>query len=343
MPMPDFTQERLRDALRAAQLYYLQDLTMGAIAHEMHVSRSSVSRLISLARETGLVEINVHSPHEARSQLEERFADRFGVRVHVVPTPERITEVERLERTALSAARILASVIDSNMTIGVAWGATLSAVTRHLPAKTTFNTQVVQMNGAANVRTSGIPYAGEILARFGDAFGASVHPFPVPAIFDDPATKAAMWRERSVRRVLDLQAGANLFVFGLGSPHADVPSHVYSGGYFDADTLAGIDAAGIVGDCATSFYRVDGSTDGINLNDRSSGPGLKKVRRIPHRFCVVSSLSKAQSLRGALAAGIITELVVEEALCRRVLESAGAEPDAGRVRAVSAARGGAPV
>jgi DNA-binding transcriptional regulator LsrR (DeoR family) len=34
----------------------------------------------------------------------------------------------------------------------------------------------------------------------------------------------------------------------------------------------------------------------------------------------VSSLSKIDALRGALAAGLITELVVEEALARRIVE-----------------------
>ena len=45
------------DALRAAHLYYMQDLTMDAIAYELHTSRSSVSRLLSHARASGLVEI----------------------------------------------------------------------------------------------------------------------------------------------------------------------------------------------------------------------------------------------------------------------------------------------
>ncbi|KAA9144210.1 MarR family transcriptional regulator, partial [Microbacterium lushaniae] len=70
---------RPQDALRAAQLYYLQDLTMEAIASEMHVSRSSVSRLLSYARDSGLVTISIHSPHDARNQLESRVADRFGI------------------------------------------------------------------------------------------------------------------------------------------------------------------------------------------------------------------------------------------------------------------------
>ncbi|KJL36508.1 MULTISPECIES: sugar-binding transcriptional regulator [Microbacterium] len=314
----DANATRSRDALRAAQLYYLQDRNMDAIANEMKISRSSISRLLAYARESGLVEITVHSPQEAASHLTQRLGERYGVTVHVVPTRPRVTEAERLERTAMSAARILAMMADSNMVIGAAWGATLSAIARNLPRKALHNSHVVQMNGAANVETSGIGYAGEILDRFGRAFDARVHYFPVPALFDDPMTKQAMWRERSVRSVLDVQARVGLFVFGLGSPKADVPSHVYAGGYFTADDMHTLARYDVVGDCATVFYRGDGTPDGIPLNGRSSGPDFEAVKRIPHRLCVVSSESKLDALRGALRAGIITDLVVEETVARRL-------------------------
>lgn len=316
-------------ALRAARAYYERGETMEAIARELHVSRSSVSRLIAHARDTGLVEITVHAPDAAKTTLEQEIGDRYGVRAHVVSAPPRVGELERLDVTAQAAARVLAGLVDSGMTIGVAWGATITALARHLTPRRTTETRIVQMNGAANVRTTGIPYAGEILAAFGDAFSASVQPFPVPAIFDDPETKRLMWKERSIRTVRAQQEATNLFVFGLGSPRADVPSHVYTGDYFDRDTLMSIARAGIVGDCATRFYRADGSTDGIALNDRSSGPDLDVVRSIPRRLCVVSGLSKAASLRGALRARLITDLVVEESLCRRLLTD---EDDAVRAR-----------
>jgi len=48
------------------------------------------------------------------------------------------------------------------------------------------------------------------------------------------------------------------------------------------------------------------------------------IRRIPRRLCAVSSPSKLAALRGALAAGLITELVVEETLARRLLELSSA-------------------
>lgn len=315
------SEARTRDALRAAQLYYVQERTMDQIAAEMSLSRSSVSRLLSHARDIGLVEITVHSPQEANSVVARRLAERFGVTAHVVSAPARVSDAERLERTARTAAHVLASTLDPDASIGIAWGATVSAIARHLPTRRLHDSQIVQMNGAANESTSGLSYSGAILERFGQAFGTDVQQFPVPALFDDPLTKQLLWRERSIRRVLDAQSRVQVLVFGLGSPQADVPSHVYSGGYLTGQDLRSLLRDGVVGDCATVFYRLDGSADGIELNARSSGPSLEAIRRIPRRLCTVSSLSKLDALRGALAAGLVTELVVEEAVARRLVES----------------------
>jgi len=61
---------RMRDALKAAQMYYLQDMTMEAIGSELRVSRSSVSRLLSMARTSGIVDIRVTSPDDAPRRVE---------------------------------------------------------------------------------------------------------------------------------------------------------------------------------------------------------------------------------------------------------------------------------
>ncbi|MEO6309067.1 MAG: sugar-binding domain-containing protein [Leifsonia sp.] len=311
--------DRTRDALTAAHLYYMQDLTMDAIARELHTSRSSISRLLSHARASGLVDIQIHSPLDAPSRLEKAILDRFQVAAHVVPVPDHVSDVDRLERVALSVARILGQYFDSNMTMGVAWGSTVSAVSRHLTPKQTHNSQIVQLNGAGNMRTTGIGYASEILRRFGEAFGAHVQQFPVPAFFDEPATKHALWRERSVSRLLDIQAHMDVALFGLGSTFSEVPSHVYAGGYLDQSDYDSLNASGAVGDVATVFFRADGSFDGIPLNERTTGPEFAVLRRTPRRICVVSGISKLASLRGALAADLITDLFVDEGTARALI------------------------
>jgi len=312
---------KTRDALTAAQLYYLQDIGMSEIADELGTSRSSVSRLLSHAREIGLVEIAVRSPLALPRQLEGEIHRLFGIVAHVVPVPDDVNDVDRLERVAVSAARILGTFFDSNMSMGVAWGSTMSAVSRHLVPRGTQNSRIVQLNGAANPRTSGILYSSEILERYGSAYGAQVHQFAVPAFFDDPATKAALWRERSVARVVDMQSSLDIAVFGLGSPFSGVPSHVYIGGYLDRDDFRALSESHVVGDVATVFYREDGSDDGIALNARSSGPDLDTLRRITRRVTVVAGATKLASLRGALAAGIITDLVLDSGTARRLVDS----------------------
>lgn len=317
-PSPD--ERRTQSALRAAQMYYMQDLTMDAIARDLAVSRSSVSRLLAHARDTGLVEIKVSSPLDHGSALEQQILERFGVTAYVVPMPETISDVDRLERVAMTAARLLGNWMDSNMSLGVAWGSTLSAVSRHLIRKDVHNSVIVQMNGAGNTRTTGIDYASEILQRFGDAYSAQIQQFPVPAFFDDPAVRTGLWKERSVHRVLDIHSRMDIAVFGLGSPFAEIPSHVYIGGYLDSEDYQSLSEDHVVGDVATVFFRRDGSSTDIKLNARASGPDLRRLRRVPRRVCVVSGVQKLASLQGAVAAQLITDLVLDEALAKRMLD-----------------------
>lgn len=313
---------RTTAALTAAKLYYLQDMTMDAIAGELSTSRSSVSRLLSHARETGLVDIRINSPFERVGRIEDHLRERLRINAHIVPMPSTVNDVERLERVALTAGRLLSQFIESNMVVGVAWGSTISMVSRSLVQKDVHSSTFVQLNGAGNTQTSGLEYSSDILQRFGAAFGARVEQFPVPAFFDNPATREAMWRERSTRRVLAFQSTMDIAVFGLGSPQAEVPSRVYVGGYLSRDDYRSLREDGAIGDVATVFFRADGSWKDIRLNARSTGPGLDRLRRVPRRICVVSGAAKLGSLRAAIAAGIVTDVVLDESLARLLVDAA---------------------
>lgn len=308
-------------------MYYLQDQTMDAIARELRTSRSTVSRLLSTARDSGLVQIQIKTPSDRAPELERVIRKRYQVEVHVVPVSDMLSEVEVLDRVSMQAARTIGPLVDSNAVIGVAWGSTVSTVSRHLTRKTTHGSTIVQLNGAGNTQTSGITYASEIVRRFGTAYGAKVEQFPVPAFFDHAATKNMMWQERSVRRILDLQERMTIAIFGVGSMDAEIPSHVYSGGYLDTTDLDALEASGVAGDVATVFFRSDGSDDGIVLNSRSSGPDLETLRKVRRRICVVSGPKKITGLCGALAAGLVTDLILDESTARELVELSSPSSD----------------
>jgi deoxyribonucleoside regulator len=311
--------QRLEDALRAVRLYYLQDVTMDAIAAELHTSRSTVSRLLTYAREKGLVEFQVNNPSEASPQLERDVSTHFGIRTHVVPGNKDASELETLENVAKYAARIFNSLFGSDMVLGVAWGTTVTAVSRHLVPKPTRNSRIVQLNGAGNNHSSGIEYASEILGRFGRAFDAPVDQFPVPTFFDSPATKRALWKERSIQRVLALQQRADVAIFGIGALGGQVPSHVYRGGYLEPSERKALVATGAVGDVATVFVRQDGSYRDIPLNARSSGLGLDQLARVRTKLCVAVGAHRVPGLHGAIAAGLVSHLVIDEKTAANLL------------------------
>lgn len=308
------------ETFRAATMYYLQDETMDVVARTLGVSRSTVSRMIKSARETGMVRITLRPPSRTGASVGHRLSAAFGIKAHVVPVRQSASEVHRLEQVAMVAARLVSEWFTSGMVLGVAWGTTLSAIARHLTPTPTRGSAVVQLNGSANTFSSGVNYGTDLVSAVAAAFDARTHHFPVPAFFDYADTKRAMWRERSIRRVLDVQRQASMALFGVGSLTAEVPSHVYSSGYLTEAEMAGLHTGGVVGDVCTNFLRADGSYRDIAINARASGPSPRALRNIRRRVCVVAGDRKVPALLGALRARVATDLIIDETTAARLLE-----------------------
>ena len=292
---------------------------METIAHHLGVSRSSISRLLAHAREIGLVRISVAAAPGTRGTLAGQIHDIFGVRTSVVPVRDVDTEVNRLHNVAMVGAERLVELMEPGAVLGIAWGNTTAEVTRSLPHVTFQGSTVVQLNGAANASQSGLPYADAIISQAAEAFGSRMVHFPVPAFFDYADTKQALWRERSIQNVLHTIDSATVALFGVGALAANLPSHVYAGGFLEPQELNAAKDDGVVGDVCTVLIREDGSTN-MELNQRASGPAPKTLQRIPRRLCVVSGASKALPLLGALRAGAATDLVLDDGAARALLE-----------------------
>lgn len=302
--------ESTRELHRVAHLYYIQSMTMDAIARDLSTSRSTVSRMLERARQVGIVTIEVNPPTDQDPHLHRTLTRKFGITTHLVPIPRHLNDLDTHERVCAAAASLLPRYFTSGQSLGIAWGSTTNTISRHLGNHRLVRSRVVQLNGSGS--PVGGDFASDILQRFGTAFGAEVQLFPVPAFFDNPEAKKIMWQERSVRRVLEQHAQLDVALFGIGSPRSEVPSKLYRAEYLDRSDAEALIQSGSVGDIATVFFRADGSSNDIPLNARSTGPSHAVLRRVPRRICVVSGKSRLLALRGALAAGLVTDLVIDE-------------------------------
>lgn len=315
--------ERDRDdmMLQAASMYYLQDETMETIARRFEVSRSTVSRLIHQARATGLVRITVAPQRDTGSSDQSYLAENHDVHAHIVSVHAASSDVQRLEQVARVAGRLVSGWMEPGTVLGLAWGTTISAVVGHFSAHSVPASTVVQLNGAGNPRSSGIPYAGAILSCAGEAFGSEVVHFPVPTFFDFAETKQAMWRERSVRSVLAVQERTNIAVFGVGAFTGAVGSHVYAGDYLSDEEIAQLRRDGVVGDICTVLLRADGSWADLDINRRSSGPTPQDLQTFQRRVAVAAGIAKVPPLVGAVRSGAVTDLVADEYTVHALVEA----------------------
>lgn len=72
-------QAKLRRLAHVARRYYLEDWKQSDIAAELGVSRPLISRMLSEARELGVVEITIHDPGERTSALLTRLESRTSL------------------------------------------------------------------------------------------------------------------------------------------------------------------------------------------------------------------------------------------------------------------------
>ncbi|MBX3141192.1 MAG: helix-turn-helix domain-containing protein [Trueperaceae bacterium] len=302
--------EAFDDALRVARMYYLLGLTTTEIAKQIGLPRPTVSRLLSWAKESGLVEFRINDHRERQLSIETKLEDMFHLAdVKVVPCPPDQRVEERQRSVAAFTAHYLNGLVKAGSTISLAWGATISLLAKSLIPKPLPGVTIVQLNGSGNSGL-GTEFAAEIISTFAQNYTAAAHLLPIPAYFDDPNTKEAMFRERSIRRIRTIAETAQILLFSIGVPDAD--SYVYRAGYVENREFIALRNQGVVGDIGTVFFRVDGSYKDIEMNLRSSGPELATLADHQHAICLVAGEKKLPGLLGALRGGFLNTLIIDQ-------------------------------
>lgn len=304
--------------IEVAHLYWREHAKIDDIARRLHLSRSTVSRILSDARDRGVVTFEINDPSAPR-RLEQAFTERFGVRASIVRTDPGTGAGVRLDLVARAAVPALTEQLTSEMTLTVAWGTTIDAVSRRLVPEPITALRIVQYNGSGNLLTTGVDYSIQILERFADAYAGTIHLLPFPAFFDSVVARRAVWEERSVKRVLHMRNHANALITSIGTLTSSHPGHLYRAGYLNHREAGELHREGVVGDLGGRFFRADGSSDGIAYNDRATGMTFTELRGIPTRLVVIADPSKASALHAVLRAGLATHLVIDDLSAERTL------------------------
>ncbi|WP_246683833.1 sugar-binding transcriptional regulator [Labrys sp. KNU-23] len=303
--------------IQVAKRYYELDMTMGDLAKELNLTRWQASRLLTEAREAGIVRIEI-VPRAPRSpDIESRLQRRWNLKeAVVVPNNGEEDEGLLLDAVAQAAARMLAGLGKVPL-IGVSWGRTMSAVAHRLPPFWNEGVEVVLLNGAMNIRSPSIRTnnTAELFARSANGTATLL---PVPAILGHAATRVALEQDPTIASVLELARKAPVICFGMGTISPDSVL-VQSGFVTEAETAA-LKAKGAVGDILSRYVDAQGNIVDADIDARTIGLDLRFCRERKFSIGVAAGKSKQAITLACLRAGYLNVLVTDEQTARFLLD-----------------------
>ena len=222
---------RLEQAARAAWLAHVGGLTQDEIARNMGISRQAAQRLVAQAQAAGIVKVRIDHPLTACLNLGAALRDRFGLRLAgVAPSGTGLAGV----------ARAVADMIERELlrpepiTLAVGTGRTLRAAVEQMGRIDCPRHRIVSLSG--NIAPDGSAAYFNVLFSLSELVTARSFPLMVPVIAANAAERAALHRQPGNIRVMQMAAGADTAIVGLGTFGPDAP--LRKDGFLTAEEIA---------------------------------------------------------------------------------------------------------
>lgn len=297
-----------RDTFHAAELYYRNGLSQAEVATRMGVSRPTVSRMLSQARQTGLVRIDLvppSAPAGVAAQVERALS---------------LQKVYVVAGEAKSGARLAAELDRAITDLGLTRGDVLlvssgRAVSEAIPEMR------VLVPGVSVVPTLGGLYedepwyrTNEIATSLAAVLSGRALPLASPAIPGERLL-ATLADEPGIERTREAWSVARAAILAIGAAiqsRESVPAHLPVGD-------PGLDRA--VGDITSRFFDSRGRPLHYAGDDRLQAISLEMLRDVPGSVGVGMGTVKVEAIRAAVRGGYITRLVTDEPTARALIET----------------------
>ncbi|MBI5304710.1 MAG: sugar-binding transcriptional regulator [Chloroflexi bacterium] len=310
--------------VHVARYYYAQHLTQAEIGRRINASRSTVSRLLQQALDSGIIKITINYAWERAQELEQQLIARFHLRDARVLIGKGRDEEEIRKGMGVLAARVIDSHVKDGTVFGISYGRSLASTIAALHPTRKIAMTVVPIIGALGSDKPLID-GPELVRQIAQIYGGEYRYLPVPLLVEDTRTRDALIQSAQIYDILTLARKANVALLGIGALGPDVSSLIWSG-YLNERELARLKDQGAIGHMCGQFFDQDGQPLDVELNRRAIGIGIKTLQNIETVIAVAGSAAKAEAILGALRGRYLNVLVTDDNAARRVLELA--EPTA---------------
>jgi DNA-binding transcriptional regulator LsrR (DeoR family) len=302
------TQDRWKTLSSVANMYYIMELNQKQIAERLYTSRSKISRMLTEAKELGIVRISISEPWERNQEHENNIRNIFHFK-NIRVIKQRLSDAEGGKQLIYKAAAYyIDSLIRENMVVGISWGDTLGNVVKELADNSINNIPitVVPITGAARIsspKTDGL----ELSRKLAAAYCGTYRYIYAPLFVKTREIKASMLQDHNVKSTLKLAQSSDIILTSVGA--LDPKSWENFLGADSLEILVQNDAVGHIGGY---FYDIEGHLLNHLISEEMIGIDFAGLSEKQKTICIALGENKAIPVIGALNGGFINMLIIDE-------------------------------
>jgi len=301
-----------------AKLYFLDGLGQTEIAEIVGVSRTKVSRLLSKARDLGIVQIRIQGYDPRNRDLEDQLKTQLNLHHVIVINTTQGASTSNVRRTiGYLAAPIISDLLQSHTNIGIAGGRTISELIRSIePNPSASGGAVITLMGHIGPTVSGID-ALQLSHIIADQLNRTQYTLNAPAFSEDVNTRNTFLNHAQVNSVIGLFSNLELAMVGVGALNE---SAWIERGVINPENLEHLHQQGAVGEMVGRFFNENGVECDSELRDRVISIELDQLRQVNEVIAVTNGPIRAEAVLAAVKGNLIKSLVIDDVGAKAILK-----------------------
>lgn len=321
--MIDVNQERLM--FRVLDMYYNEQLSQEIIAKKFHISRSTISRIITKAKKDGYITIHINYPMNGSIDLEKEFEKRFKLEEAVIAEVDNPTILNNI--VPATAAEYLLRIISDNQKIAMSWGTTLRRTVDYMSVFISSvkvipkNVSVIPLLGSPKMGldySDQLNYSNVLAKKLGSILRTTSYSLSSPMIVENKTIKGVLESEKQIGDIIEMGKAADIAIVGIGS--VDEESSPLFSGLITSDEQKELVRKGIAGEIAARYYNSSGEIVKTKLDDRLIGVKASEILAIPLRVGIAYGHKKVKAIRAALEGNLINTIITDSITAEEILK-----------------------
>lgn len=296
-------------------MYYEDGATQAEIAEALGVSRPLISKYLARARETGIVQIQIHDEiSHPYASIETTLEKKYQLREAIVVSETGEQSVKR--NMGMATGNYLLRIAKKDQIIGVSSGTTLYEVANQMPNSNLHKLTIVPLVGGLGDERIDV-HANQIVVKIATRLKAEYKLLHAPVAVDSSEAKSYFMRQTSIADIIELGKKSDIAIVGIGgSPEYSTMVQYYMANQHELNWKE----ADVVGDICFNFINSLGESAKVSWNDRIIALSLNDLRKIPIVIGVAHGQEKVSAIHSALLGKLIHVLVTDDQTALKLLD-----------------------